>query len=397
MPFGAFGSIGPAASFGAQPASSMGGLFKGSAVPSVGLAPQQIGFSANPSSTSSLFGSTSTTTVPANPPQDATSLFGSESTAVPTNPGTSLPFAGGAAGHTGTSLFGSTQPAEKSQTDDSWTTVDAISGGNAQESVGDGANPGSWSSPATSVTESAVASSFRIDGLCSIPSDSSSHKATVAVLPFEADVHYVAVPRTTPVAFLQCAVTNTSEYRLLHGPVSVYMDESPVSRTYISDVNPEETFRCTLGPDPSLRIKLIRLPRTVTTVGSAFAAQTTSASYKHRLTVQNTHTFPVKDLILRDSVPLPPAEGSTNSQIKIVLKGPVGLSEAAAGVLVDVKNAQAGSNSSAKVRWEKYTGDKEGKFEWVLNVDAGEDIKVETEYEVRAPSDFNWTLQESIF
>ncbi len=170
----------------------------------------------------------------------------------------------------------------------------------------------------------------------------------------------------------------------------------PYTILFVQDVNPEETFRCTLGPDPSLRIKLIRLPRTTTTVGSAFAAQTTSASYKHRLTVQNTHTFPVRDLILRDSVPLPSVENTANSQIKVVLKEPAGLSEAAAGVLVDVKNAKAGSNS-AKVRWEKIMGDKEGKFEWVLNVDAGEEIKVESEYEVRAPSDFNWTLQESLF
>jgi hypothetical protein len=31
----------------------------------------------------------------------------------------------------------------------------------------------------------------------------------------------------------QCEVTNTSEYRLLPGPVNVFMDDSSVSRTQI--------------------------------------------------------------------------------------------------------------------------------------------------------------------
>ncbi|KLO17389.1 hypothetical protein SCHPADRAFT_994383 [Schizopora paradoxa] len=356
--------------FGQRPGgTSTGGLFGGAS---------------NSTNSTSLFGSTSGVTLPG-----ITSLFGSTSTA-PTGGFGSSPAPQPAATQ-------GAQPGESNQGEDNWTTVDAISGGDAQETDGNEPTVGSWSSPTTSVTESAVASSFRIDDLCSIPSDNSSHKVTVAVLPFEANVHYVAVPRATPVAFLQCAVTNTSEYRLLRGPVNIYMDESPVSKTSISDVNPEETFRCTLGPDPSLRIKLIRLPRTLTTVGSAFAAQTTSASYKFRLLIQNTHTFPVRDIILRDSIPLPSAENTSNSQIKVVLKEPVGLSEATPGTLVDVKKADAGSGSSAKVRWENLTGDKEGKFEWVLNIGAGEEVKVESEYEVRAPSDFKWTLQESLF
>ena len=105
----------------------------------------------------------------------------------------------------------------------------------------------------------------------------------------------------------------------------------------------------------------------------------------------------MRDIILRDSIPLPAAENATNSQIKVVLKEPASLSETTPGTLAEVKKAEAGSNSSAKVRWENFTGDKEGRFEWVMNVGAGEEVKVESEYEVRAPSDFKWTLQQSTF
>ena len=167
-------------------------------------------------------------------------------------------------------------------------------------------------------------------------------------------------------------------------------------------------FKCTLGPDPSLRVILTKVPRTTSTTGSAFAAQTTCATYRQRIKVQNTHTFPIKDLLLRDAVPLPFAENQqqqpgvaaanqNNSNIKVVLKEPAGLSEARAGEAIEVKKktgTKLGANSSAKVRWEGRTGDKDGKYQWVLCLGAGEEVEVESEYEVRAPSDFSWVLQE---
>ena len=60
-----------------------------------------------------------------------------------------------------------------------------------------------WDGKSTTVSESAVSSSFRIDGTCSIPSDNCEHKVVIAVIPFEAEVYYSSVPRMKPIAFLQ--------------------------------------------------------------------------------------------------------------------------------------------------------------------------------------------------
>ncbi|TDL25849.1 hypothetical protein BD410DRAFT_784883 [Rickenella mellea] len=248
--------------------------------------------------------------------------------------------------------------------------------------------PGPLSESGTVVTEGAVASSYRIEGVCSIPSDDETHKVAIAILPFEAKVHYVAAPRIRPVVFLQCEVTNSSEYRLLPGPVSVYLDNSPVSKTSIVDVNPEETFHCTLGPDPSLRISYTRYPRTNETSKLAFAAHTTTSTFKATAIIQNKHTFPIKNFILREVIPL-----SDQDNIQVVLKLPKGLAEAKEKEIVDQKS----SKGNLRARWTRTiggkSGDKEGKYEWLADIGAGDEVKMEVEWEVRAPADFIWGFE----
>ncbi|KAI5122272.1 hypothetical protein M0805_002353 [Coniferiporia weirii] len=339
------------------------------------------------------------------PQQHSTPAFG--------QPQQSNTFASGTFGSSraapgGTSFGGPAARSVPVESSGGWSVVEAPGGEDAAKSQSqpeldgtESAENGAWTEAKTVVTESAVSSSFRIEGSCTIPSERSVHRVSVAILSFKAKVNYVAIPRTEPAAFLQCEVVNSSEYRLLPGPVNVYLDNSPVSKTSIRDVNPEEIFKCTLGPDPSLRIKYTRLPRSVTTSGSAFAAQTTSTTYKIITSVINTHSFPVHGLIVRDAAPIPPGSEEQNLNphttvpgIKVLLKQPKDLGEAAPDTLVEV--ASSGPSSSVKVRWMK-DGNNEGKYEWLVDVGAGEEVKLEAEYEVRAPSDYHWYLREDLF
>ena len=61
----------------------------------------------------------------------------------------------------------------------------------------------SWTETRGIVSESAVSSSFRIEGYCTIPSESNSHKATIVDLTFGAVINHVAVPRSSPAAYIQ--------------------------------------------------------------------------------------------------------------------------------------------------------------------------------------------------
>jgi hypothetical protein len=63
--------------------------------------------------------------------------------------------------------------------------------------------PGPFSEPTTIVRESPLATSYSVEGKSTIPSDGEAHQVSVAVLPFEAKVMHVAVPRIEPLVYLQ--------------------------------------------------------------------------------------------------------------------------------------------------------------------------------------------------
>ena len=92
--------------------------------------------------------------------------------------------------------------------------------------------------PTTVVAESALALTYTVEGKSTIPSDGLAHHVSIATLPFDARTAHVIVPRARTMAYLQCTVKNTSEYRLLPGPVSVFLDDSFVSKTRISVSHP---------------------------------------------------------------------------------------------------------------------------------------------------------------
>ena len=74
---------------------------------------------------------------------------------------------------------------------------------------------------------------YRVEGKVSLPSDGIAHKVSIAVLGFSAALKYVCVPRKTTSAFIEGRIKNTSEYELLAGPVSVFMDDSFVTKTLL--------------------------------------------------------------------------------------------------------------------------------------------------------------------
>ena len=72
---------------------------------------------------------------------------------------------------------------------------------------------------------------YRVEGRVSLPSDGVAHKVSIAVLKFPAALNYVCVPCKTGAVFMEGQIQNTSEYELLGGPVSVFMDDSFVTKT----------------------------------------------------------------------------------------------------------------------------------------------------------------------
>ncbi|KAJ6624385.1 hypothetical protein B0H10DRAFT_2430916 [Mycena sp. CBHHK59/15] len=99
-----------------------------------------------------------------------------------------------------------------------------------------------------------VSATFRVPGLVSIPSDAEAHNFTIVQLALKAAMSWVSVPKMDAKAHLNARITNASEYTLLCGTASVYVDGSFISRSQVPPVSPQESFDCPLGLDPSIRI-----------------------------------------------------------------------------------------------------------------------------------------------
>jgi uncharacterized protein (TIGR02231 family) len=91
--------------------------------------------------------------------------------------------------------------------------------------------------PEARVVEGTLSTSFVIEGLSTIPSDTDltaqAHKVTVAVVDLTADLEWIAVPVSVASAFLQAKIKNTSEYIFLPGRANIFLDDNFVTKSSI--------------------------------------------------------------------------------------------------------------------------------------------------------------------
>ncbi|KAJ7503295.1 hypothetical protein B0H11DRAFT_578984 [Mycena galericulata] len=249
--------------------------------------------------------------------------------------------------------------------------------------------PGAQAGPTTIVTETPLAISYSVEGATTVPSDGTAHQVSVAVLPFDAKISHICTPRVDPRVYLQCHVKNTSEYRLLPGPVSVVLNDGFVSKTSINEINTGDTFTCTLGDDVATKVTYSRSSKTDPVQGGAFQEVLNSTTYNTKITIHNKHPFALTDLVVRDVIPTcDDKRPKVLQRPKVLLRKPDGLADAKVGEVVQL--AQPGIT----VRWGKtadgHSGEKDGRFEWVGSVEAGAKAVLEAEWELIAPADVAW-------
>lgn len=75
--------------------------------------------------------------------------------------------------------------------------------------------PGAITEPTTVVSETPMAISFSVHGESTIPSDGVEHQASVAVLPFQAKISYISIPRIDPRVFLQVNLHYSNNHSFL--------------------------------------------------------------------------------------------------------------------------------------------------------------------------------------
>lgn len=261
-----------------------------------------------------------------------------------------------------------------------------------QASVGTVAAP--YSVPTVHI--SPIFASFQVQGFISIPSDGEIH--TISAMPsfnFESVVTRVAVPRVNAQVYLQCKVKNDSEYGLLSGPVRIVLDEGYAGMSTIEDVPPGEEFECTLGVDPFVRISYDNTSQVGYEAARAFGdADKDVTIFTSRTTVRNKHPFAITRLILHDALPL---VGSDDKSFKVTLKEPDHLLSASGEQEVTVQEVSEkwkDSKLQRKVRWGKTMdgrgGEKDGKYEWLVPLEAGQEVTLTAVWEVRSSRGVAW-------
>ncbi|KAF7318769.1 DH domain-containing protein [Mycena chlorophos] len=160
-----------------------------------------------------------------------------------------------------------------------------------------------------------VSATFRVPGRVSIPSDGEVHNFTLVELKFAAVMSWVAVPKIDTKAHITARITNASDYTLLAGTASVYVDGSFISRSEVPAVSPKEAFDCPLGVDPSIRITYH--PVIKKTSQSGLLSKTLTHTFSQRITIFNTKSLPISRVKIIDHIP-----ASQNAQIEVKLVSP---------------------------------------------------------------------------
>ena len=173
--------------------------------------------------------------------------------------------------------------------------------------------------------------------------------------------------------------------------MNVFLDDSYVSKTDISEIATGDTFNCTLGMDTSIRISHELTQSSVTSILSSFVEQYKTTTYISTTKLHNRHTgdYPVT-IVERSSIPV---ASESDPRIKVFLKGLTGLGEGEEGKDVDL-----GRKVGFKVKRGRGVGDtkngrKEGKFIWYGTIPPGEEVVLVSEWDVRAPFDVEWKVK----
>nr|GAT47653.1 predicted protein [Mycena chlorophos] len=197
-----------------------------------------------------------------------------------------------------------------------------------------------------------VSATFRVPGTVSLPSDGQVHNFTIVKLLLDAQMSWVCVPKLDTKVHLSAKITNESDFLLLRGNASVYLDGSFVARSEIPSVSPKESFNCPLGVDPAIRITYHPLIKNknkdkTTSSGSFFSSnrektETSSCAYTQRISVHNTKSAAVARLKIVDHIP-----ASRDAQIEVRLISPALKVPVPEEEVVESRPSQSRSRASA--------------------------------------------------
>lgn len=165
------------------------------------------------------------------------------------------------------------------------------------------------------VVTGATAETFIIDRAADVLSDNKVAKVNITKQNFPTVYRYSSVPKLSPHVYLKAKAKNKSDFTLLPGQTSIFLDGAFVANASIDLVPAGQEFWTYLGVDPSVKVERKELGRREETSG-IFGKKTVRTVYDNVFKIKNSKSTAI-ELVVWDQIPI-----SDHEDIKVVLEEP---------------------------------------------------------------------------
>lgn len=146
-----------------------------------------------------------------------------------------------------------------------------------------------------------------------IPGDGSEQRLLVMEEEFPNEFRYLSIPRKAALVYLTSKITNKTDFALLPGTISIFINGDFVGRSQLKElVVTGEKFELNLGVDEAIKVKH-ELKRRLGDEKGLFSKNRV-LKYHYAISVDNQHERP-ETLIVRDHIPV-----SQEEKIKVKLE-----------------------------------------------------------------------------
>jgi uncharacterized protein (TIGR02231 family) len=156
-------------------------------------------------------------------------------------------------------------------------------------------------SGSAAVSVGATSAVFRIATPANIPCDGVGHRVGIGSFSLGAVTTYKTTPKLLPAAFLDASITNGSDYPLLAGQASAFLDGMFVAKVDLKTVMPGEKFNLSFGVDEGIKVERKTVGEVVE--GGGFLSGNVRWAASYLITVTNNKTVPAS-VEVTDQIPV---------------------------------------------------------------------------------------------
>lgn len=203
---------------------------------------------------------------------------------------------------------------------------------------------------------------FTPQGRSDIPGDGSNAKLLVMEGEFGSKFKYISIPKLSNFVYLSSEIKNNTEFPLIPGPISIFLDNSYIGKSLIKElVTPDEEFELSLGVDEAIKVKHQLKKKFGDEKGLFNKSKVQQYSYQIDLNNQrDTEEF----VIVRDQIPV-----SEDDDIKVRLDS-----------IIPSENTEKKEEElpGGTLEWKvKLPARSKGQIEFSFTVSYGKDVDVQ--------------------